>query len=346
MEKVIDISVIIPVYNAALLIDRCLDSVFSQNGEYKIEVILIDDGSTDNSVERIRKRREQSKIILLQQKNAGPAVARNKGLAIATGKYTAFLDADDYWLPNFVLQTVNFLHKHKDCIAVTVGQKHCLYGGKSIIIPSFLTGEEIDVLPFSENIIKISDEDWILNDFFKFWSLYNHVCTGSLVGRTRILQETGGQRPNMRICEDTEFWLLLATYGTIGFIPKVLFVSDGGAIIAQYGWAKYVRRFQNIPSFRVWFERLQKRMTNSQITIVRTNLNQVICGISRAKICGGDIKGAWENLNDYMEDTVSPLIVKIAHLGKLPFYSCAQVYRIYQYIKVNRGIILHKLHLK
>lgn len=101
MEKEIDISVIIPVYNAALLIDRCLDSVFAQNGIYKTEVILIDDGSTDNSVEIIKNRREQSQIILLQQKNAGPAVARNKGLAIASGKYAAFLDADDYWLPDF-----------------------------------------------------------------------------------------------------------------------------------------------------------------------------------------------------------------------------------------------------
>ena len=101
MEKEIDISVIIPVYNAALLIDRCLDSVFAQNGIYKTEVILIDDGSTDNSVEIIKNRREQSQIILLQQKNAGPAVARNKGLAIASGKYAAFLDDDDYWLPDF-----------------------------------------------------------------------------------------------------------------------------------------------------------------------------------------------------------------------------------------------------
>lgn len=346
MEKKIDISVIIPVYNAALLIDRCLDSVFAQNGIYKTEVILIDDGSTDNSVEIIKNRREQSQIILLQQKNAGPAVARNKGLAIASGKYAAFLDADDYWLPDFFQQTISFLCEHKECIAVTVGQKHCLYGGNTMVTPSFLKDEEFNDTYFSDDIIKISEDGWLLKDFYEFWGLYNHVCTGSLVGRTNVLQKTGGQRTDMRICEDTEFWLLLATYGMIGFIPKVLFVSDGGAIVAQYGWAKYVKRFQNIPSFNVWFNRLQKRMTEFQVKIVQANLNQVVCGISRAKICGGDIKGAFENLNDYMAGSTVPVIVKIAHLGKIPFYCFAQTYRIYQYFKINRSVVLHKLHLK
>ena len=169
MEKEIDISVIIPVYNAALLIDRCLDSVFAQNGIYKTEVILIDDGSTDNSVEIIKNRREQSQIILLQQKNAGPAVARNKGLAIASGKYAAFLDADDYWLPDFFQQTISFLCEHKECIAVTVGQKHCLYGGNTMVTPSFLKDEEFNDTYFSDDIIKISEDGWLLKDFYEFF---------------------------------------------------------------------------------------------------------------------------------------------------------------------------------
>ena len=63
-----DLSVIIPVYNAAALIDRCLDSVFSQKTRYTFEVILIDDGSTDNSVDLINARKEMN-IILYKQKN-------------------------------------------------------------------------------------------------------------------------------------------------------------------------------------------------------------------------------------------------------------------------------------
>lgn len=81
-----DLSVIIPVYNAAALLDRCLDSVFNQKTRYTYEVILVDDGSTDNSVELIKARNEKN-IILYKQQNAGPAAARNKGVELAQGKY-------------------------------------------------------------------------------------------------------------------------------------------------------------------------------------------------------------------------------------------------------------------
>lgn len=64
-----DLSVIIPVYNAAALLDRCLDSVFNQKTRYTYEVILVDDGSTDNSVELIKARNEKN-IILYKQQNA------------------------------------------------------------------------------------------------------------------------------------------------------------------------------------------------------------------------------------------------------------------------------------
>lgn len=85
----IDLSVIIPVYNAALLINRTLDSIFSQDTSYRVEVILVDDGSIDNSIELIKARKE-SYIVLLQQQNAGPSAARNKGLEVAQGRYCAF----------------------------------------------------------------------------------------------------------------------------------------------------------------------------------------------------------------------------------------------------------------
>ncbi len=77
-----DLSVIIPVYNAIPLLERCLDSIFKQSIHYQYEVILVDDGSTDQSVEMIKARKEPN-IVLFQQVNAGPAVARNKGVELA-----------------------------------------------------------------------------------------------------------------------------------------------------------------------------------------------------------------------------------------------------------------------
>ena len=90
-----DLSIIIPVYNKSKLINRCLDSIFNQTTNYSYEVVLVDDGSTDDSVELIKARTEGN-IILYEQQNAGPSVARNKGLELSHGKYCAYLDADDY----------------------------------------------------------------------------------------------------------------------------------------------------------------------------------------------------------------------------------------------------------
>lgn len=329
-----DITVVTPVYNAEMLLARCIESVLNQKTKYSIEFILVDDGSQDNSVEIIHRYQQgYHNIILHQQQNSGPAVARNKGIELARGEYCAYLDADDYWESTFVEKTLDFLKMHDECVAVTVGQKHCVYGRSEIVKPDFL--EEKSNIPLAQ-------QAQVLYDFFTTWSKYNHVCTGSVTLKTKIVLQMGGQRKDMRICEDTEFWLLMATYGKIGFIPEILFTSDGGAIVAQQGWKKYMKRFQNIPSFDVWFIRLKERMTKEQIATVSRNLNGVVCGISRAKISGGDFCGAYANLKNYIGQDEKPLMLKVAASGKLPFYCFAFTYRLYQYLKINKGVILKK----
>lgn len=93
------ISTIIPVYNAEKYISRCLDSILSQNIEEQ-EIICVDDGSTDNSLEILRKyEKTYNNIHVLTQQNRYAGIARNNGLTIATGEYVHFMDADDYVLP-------------------------------------------------------------------------------------------------------------------------------------------------------------------------------------------------------------------------------------------------------
>lgn len=89
------VSIIIPVYNTEKFLDKCIQSVLSQT--YKnIEIIIIDDGSTDNSYEKLQEYKEKdNRIILLQQKNSGQGVARNKGIDISKGEYICFIDSDD-----------------------------------------------------------------------------------------------------------------------------------------------------------------------------------------------------------------------------------------------------------
>lgn len=83
----------------------------------------MDDGSTDNSVELIKARKEPN-IVLYRQQNAGPSVARNKGVELAQGKYVTFIDADDYWEDGYTKESVKFLNEHQECVAVTVGCKN------------------------------------------------------------------------------------------------------------------------------------------------------------------------------------------------------------------------------
>lgn len=93
------ISIIIPVYNAEHYLKLCLDSVLLQSF-HEIEVILVDDGSTDNSPELCRQYAEyDSRICFLHQPNAGVSAARNRGLKAATGEFILFLDADDLLAP-------------------------------------------------------------------------------------------------------------------------------------------------------------------------------------------------------------------------------------------------------
>jgi glycosyltransferase involved in cell wall biosynthesis len=122
------VSVIIPIYNAKLFLVDAVETIKNQTWE-NIEIILVDDGSTDGSFE-IAKSLESKKIIVLQQKNSGASAARNKGLATAKGEYIQFLDADDLLATDKIaLQLAELIHNPNavsfgDCIHFFKGGPH------------------------------------------------------------------------------------------------------------------------------------------------------------------------------------------------------------------------------
>lgn len=95
------VSVVIPLYNKGKHIERALISVYSQTCR-PLEVIVVDDGSTDDGTEKVLRYVDTHGVVLVKQGNSGPGPARNAGLNAASGKYIAFLDADDEWLPTFL----------------------------------------------------------------------------------------------------------------------------------------------------------------------------------------------------------------------------------------------------
>lgn len=105
------VSIIVPVYNSEKYIHRCIDSIINQS--YKdIEIIVIDDGSIDGSVDIINNYAKQDhRINLYTQQNSGPSLARNYGLSIASGKYITFCDSDDYLEYNYIQQLIQSIEQ-------------------------------------------------------------------------------------------------------------------------------------------------------------------------------------------------------------------------------------------
>lgn len=122
------VSIILPAYNAQPYIERCLDTVINQS--YKnIEIIIVDDGSTDNTLSLIRKYKERDdRVILITQENQGVSTARNEAIKKARGKYICYLDADDRYTNDYVETLVSEIEE-SDYDMVVCGYYYALRGG-------------------------------------------------------------------------------------------------------------------------------------------------------------------------------------------------------------------------
>ena len=98
----VKVSVIIPVYNVEKYLRECIDSILNQT-LHELELICVDDGSTDGSLEILQAyEKKDNRVTVLTQHNQGAGAARNKGLQIAKGEYLSFLDADDFFAPGML----------------------------------------------------------------------------------------------------------------------------------------------------------------------------------------------------------------------------------------------------
>ena len=128
------VSVIVPVYNSKAYLARCIDAILSQTYE-NLEVILVDDGSSDNSLEICRDyEKNDSRVRVFYKENGGSSSARNIGIKEATGEYICFCDSDDYYEPNIVENLMSVFITHEDavvaqCMAVCRNEDDTLFSG-------------------------------------------------------------------------------------------------------------------------------------------------------------------------------------------------------------------------
>ncbi len=155
IDKHMDLSVIIPVYNHKDILSDCIDSILNQDTKYNYEVILVDDGSTDGADEIVKNYESNYKVKAIFQKNGGIAVARNTGINNAVGKYLMFIDCDDTVHSDIVEKLMNEAYKDNYDMVMAA---HNLVKEKD--------GKVIDVIPnvYSKfNLMGFKNNDKILN---------------------------------------------------------------------------------------------------------------------------------------------------------------------------------------
>lgn len=166
-QKNIKISVIIPVYNVEKYLNKCLESIIKQTLK-EIEIIIVNDGSFDNSEEIILKYiKIDKRIKYIKKENGGLSSARNKGLEKVKGEYIAFIDSDDY-IDNKMLEVMYLKGIKTGSDIVICGFKHMYESGKIRNIKKYNNVEFKDILEYSFACNKIFKKT-ILNDkTFKF----------------------------------------------------------------------------------------------------------------------------------------------------------------------------------
>jgi len=205
------VSVIMPSYNTSQYIQEAIDSVLAQDYPNK-ELIVIDDGSTDSTVDLIRAYGDR--VTLLTQKNQGSAVARNAGIAAAQGKYIAFLDSDDAWLPGKLTTQVRYLEQHPD-IGMIYGRWHVW---KPQPDGHFASADTID--PESTEPTRLVEEGsgWLYNRLL-FTSLLHTI---TVMARRSLIDEVGTFDVDLKRGQDYDYWIRASRVTQIHQIDQVL----------------------------------------------------------------------------------------------------------------------------
>jgi glycosyltransferase involved in cell wall biosynthesis len=191
------VAVIITLYNKSQYIRRALDSVVAQTFD-DFEVIVVDDGSTDDGPEVVQSCADP-RVRLIRQENAGPGAARNRGVKESTAPWVAFLDADDEWLPGFLRVSIEALENHPEC-TVSVTSRYLGHLREDTTARLKERGLSTGVWFLREG----SDVASLEQVRAPFW-------TGAVLCRRDVFEKCGGFYDRVRvICgEDTYLWLQL-----------------------------------------------------------------------------------------------------------------------------------------
>lgn len=200
-------SVIIPVYNGAKFIDNAIQSVFSQTFT-DWELIIVDDGSKDETLSVLEKYKDNDKISIISQPNQGVSVARNNGVKSAKGDYIAFLDADDLWHNDHLAVMADLVSKYPDAGLYGTFTRTELVNGGLITECDYFRGKEEEV--YTKDFFAEYHKD-------KSAKMFTVITT--CVSK-EAFDKAGGFPAGCKIGEDLELSLVIAAYYPVVLSPK------------------------------------------------------------------------------------------------------------------------------
>jgi len=202
------ISIVVPVYNVEQYLDKCLRSILDQTHE-NLEVIVVNDGSKDSSPEIISSFLSDSRILYINQENAGVTAARNRGIEAATGDFLGFVDSDDWIEPETYETLLDALLSTKSDMSVC--NYNLIYDDRVELCYSKDTNEEVSIDEdvygfFSRFCVRPKPNNYIWTKLFK----------------TKTVKESGVRFENYKLGDDTLFYFKLLPH-----IHKAKFVEKG-----------------------------------------------------------------------------------------------------------------------
>lgn len=229
-EQTIKITAVIPAYNAEKYIGRAIESILTQSLQVD-EIIVVDDGSTDNTAEAVRSFGD--KVKLIQQANAGECAARNSGIQAATSPWIAFLDADDEWLPDKIALQAECLRQNPSLVWVSSNYIRCLCD----------TNRKSPHLPPEKAKAYLKGRTY-LPEFFRAFMTDSYGCSDTMLVQKQVLLEAGLFRPNQTRAGDMDMWWRIAfRYPQIGYVCSPLAVYHlgipGSASVVFNNWQIY-----------------------------------------------------------------------------------------------------------
>ena len=207
------LSVIIPLYNKQELIVNCLSSILSQT-ELPDEIVIVNDGSTDDSLESakkfIEKNKNNIKINIINQVNSGVSAARNNGVLASRNNLIAFLDADDEWQPDFIEKMLKLIQQFPD----------------AVMYSSFHRIKDSDGNFFKPKSVLPDDFSGYIENYAKIAKVMPIVHSSKVILRKKEFLEIGGFTVGAVLTEDLLLWFKVSLEYNVAFINEPLIIIN------------------------------------------------------------------------------------------------------------------------